>query len=327
MRRLALLGCGVLGGMLGVICLSGRATPLDQALDVLTGGGDWLDRYTILSLRLPRATLAAVAGAGLALSGLLLQGVTRNPLAAPGLLGVSSGAGLAVTLLVASYGADAPPAAWLLPVAAFAGSVVAISATLFWSDALRGGAPARLLVVGIAVGAAAGALSQVIALGMNPGLLRSVATWQAGTLGGRGLGSAAVAAPVVLCTAGLSLALAGRLDVLALGDDAAVGLGVRPARVRVQAVIIAALAAAACVAVAGGIGFVGLFAPHIACALVGRRHLLRVPAALAVGAITTCLADILAHTLVRPTVLPTGAIAAVVGVPWLLVLLARMHRL
>lgn len=326
-RLIALLICPVIGVVLAV-CLTGHMSTPAEVIDALLGGGGPMQRHAILELRLPRALLGALVGGGLAISGLLLQGVTRNPLAAPGLLGISGGAGLAVLMLMATYTHTKAAPLWLLPIVAFAGGLASAAAILGLSGGGRGtGAhPARLLLVGLGLGAATGAISQVLALGLRPDLFRAVVAWQAGTLVGRGWESVAVLAPGVAVGGGLALALADRLDVMALGDPLATGLGVDCARTRIAATVLAALLAGLAVAMAGALGFVGLFAPHIARGLVGASHRLGVPAAAAVGATVTCLADVAAWRLIPHTVLPTGAVVAVIGVPWLLVALARLYR-
>lgn len=336
MKRVALLVLVAAVGVIAAVCLTGHMARPADVFEVLGGGGAPMQRYMILELRLPRALLGALVGAALAISGLLLQGVTRNPLAAPGLLGITGGAGLAVLLLMITYPSHKAAPLWLLPVVAFAGGLLSAVAILTLAGAGSGGRrggraglganPARLLLIGIGIGAATGAIGQVLALGVRQDLFRAVVAWQAGSLSGRGWESIAVLAPGLALGAGLALMLADRLDVLALGDEAATGLGVDCAATRNRSVVVAALLAGLAVAMAGALGFVGLFAPHIARGLVGGSHRLRVPASAAIGAATTCLADVVAHRLIPHVVLPTGSVVAVIGVPWLLFALARMYR-
>ncbi len=330
MRRVVLLALAALAGIVAAVCLTGHMSSPAEVVDVLVGGGRPMQRYAILELRLPRALIGALVGGALAISGLLLQGVTRNPLAAPGLLGITGGAGLAVLLLMITYPTSKAAPLWLLPLVAFGGGLVSAVAILtLAARGARGGLgahPARLLLIGLGIGAATGAISQVLALGVRQELFRAVVAWQAGSLSGRGWESVAVLGPGLLFGGGLALLLADRLDVLALGDEAATGLGVDCAVTRNRAVVLAALLAGLAVSMAGALGFVGLFAPHIARGLVGASHRLRVPAAAAIGAATTCLADVAAHRLIPHVVLPTGSVVAVIGVPWLLFALARMYR-
>ena len=328
LTRLGLLALAAGLALVAAICLTGRATSPLGVAEVLLGGGTDIERYVIVELRLPRALLAALVGAVLAQSGLLLQGVTRNPLADPGLLGITGGAGLAVLVLMATYPTTKAAPLWLLPAVAFAGGLVAAALILALAGTARGGIgaqPVRLLLVGIGVGAASGAIAQVFALGVRNELFRAVVAWQAGTLTGRGWESVAVLAPTAGVGLALALVLAPRLDVLALGDALATGLGVGCARVRLAATALAALLAGAAVAMAGGLGFIGLFAPHIARTVVGARHAALVPASAAIGAAITCAADVVAHRLIPHTVLPTGAVLAVIGVPWLIVSLKKLY--
>ncbi|MEZ4430861.1 MAG: iron ABC transporter permease [bacterium] len=324
--RLVALALAAALALLLALSLTGRPTSPLAVAEVLAGGGDPVARYVVFELRLPRALLAALVGAGLAMSGLLLQGVTRNPLADPGLLGISGGAGLAVLVLMATYPDTRAAPLWLLPLVAFAGGLCAAALILTLAGGAGRSQPARLLLVGIGVAAATGAIAQVFALGVRNELFRAVVAWQAGTLSGGGWPGVAVLAPGAALGGLLALALAHRLDVLALGDEAATALGVHCVRTRMAATALAALLAGACVAIAGGLGFIGLFAPHIARTVVGQRHLLLVPAAAAIGAAVTCGADIVAHRLIPHTVLPTGAVVAVIGVPWLVFSLKRMYR-
>lgn len=321
--RLVALGALAVITALSVLCLSGEVYSPAEVWASLSGEGAWLQTYSVLTLRAPRAALTLTVGAALALSGLLLQGVTRNPLADPGLLGVTAGAGLAVTALVATYPSQQAAPQWLLPVAAFAGALAAATVVLSLSGALGRGHPARLLLIGVACGAAAGAISQVMALSIRNDLFRALMAWQAGSLSGATWRDVITVLPVAALGGGAALALAHRMDVLVLGDELAVGLGVIPPRVRAWATLLAALLAAACVAVAGGLGFVGLFAPHIARGVVGQRHLALIPACAAIGATATCAADVVAHRAFPGMALPTGTVVAVVGVPWLIFNLAR----
>lgn len=293
----------------------------------LIGGGGTPEELDALHLvRLPRLLVAIGCGAALAVAGSLLQAITRNPLADSGILGINAGAGLAMILLLASYPdrKAAPPA--LLPLAAGAGALA--TAMLVQALSWRRGAssPIRLLLVGVAIGASASALMLMVSLSLNPSLLRFVIAWQAGTLSGRDLGAAAIVLPVAIAGLGLAWLMARRLDVLALGDEAAIGLGVPVSAVQGQAVLLAAGLAATAVAFAGNLGFVGLVAPHLARLLAGPRLRLALPAAALAGAVLTVLADALARTVVAPVELPTGVVVALVGVPALLVLLIRWSR-
>ena len=297
-----------------------------QVLALLTGGGNAQELDALWQVRLPRVLVGIGAGAALAVAGMLLQTVLRNPLADSGLLGINAGGGLAMVALLATYPARSAAPPWLLPVAAAGGALA--TATLVLALAWRAGgvAPLRLLLVGLAVAASAGAAMLALSLAVDPALLRFVVAWQAGTLSGRDLDAALLVLPAAGGGGLLTWLLAPRFDLLALDDETAISLGLRPDRLRMLAVVIAALLAAAVVSVAGALGFIGLLAPGIARALVGHGLRRQIPAALLAGATIVVAADAAARTIVAPIELPTGILVAVVGGPVLLITLIRRSR-
>lgn len=293
---------------------------------LLCGGGNDLARDALWQVRLPRVLVAGCCGVALAIAGAILQTLTRNPLADSGVLGINAGAGVAMVALLATFPSYRIAPAWLLPVAATCGGVfsaVLVQALSWQAGRLPG---IRLLLIGIAVGATAGAIMLVIAVQVDASLLRFVVAWQAGTMSGRTMGDVALIAPVAVIGFVASLAMHRHLDVLQLGDDVAVGVGARVGHLQGLLVMLAAVLAATTVTVAGNLGFVGLIAPHIARLLVGSaaRHV--IPVTAIVGAIIVITADTAARILVQPVQLPTGVLVAVLGAPVLLITLARWSR-
>lgn len=275
--------------------------------------------------RLPRVVLAAVVGAALALAGAVAQTVTRNPLADPYLLGVSGGAGLAV-VVVTVFGLGGGVLGMVTtPVAAFAGGLAALVAVLAIGG--RGGAVTGLVLAGVAVGQICWAATSVVLFLHTRGeTAKQVLHWLAG-----GLGDARwslVWVPLGALVAALVAALAsGRaLTALLSGDDAAAALGVDARLVRRWALVGVSLVAGAAVAVAGGIGFVGLLVPHAAAHLVGGDPRRLLPTAALLGALFLVLADLAARVLPGPGELPVGVVTALVGGPAFAVLLARSRR-
>lgn len=297
-----------------------------RVLALFTGQGTAQEIDALWQVRLPRVLCAIGCGVALAVAGTLLQALTRNPLADSGILGINAGAGLGMILLVASYPSRNAAPMWLLPLAAAAGGL--ITAALVQALAWRGGLlpPIRLLLVGVAVGATASAAMLVVALGIDGSLLRFVVAWQAGTLSGRDLGNAALILPLAGAGVIAALGFARRLDVLALGDETATGLGMPVGATQAMIVAIAAILAAGAVAVAGNLGFVGLIAPHLGRVLVGPQTHRLVPTAALIGAGLVVLADVAARTVAAPIELPTGIVVALIGAPFLLVILARWSR-
>ncbi len=296
--------------------------PLGDVLAALLGGGDETQRAIVQNLRLPRVALGLTVGAGLAVSGTALQTTLRNPLAEPYLLGVSGGAAagavLAVTLGIAS--------AAVLPLAAFAGAVLAVLVVLLVARAVAGHADPRvLLMAGVVVGAFCTALIMVALATAPENTVRGALWWMMGSLGDaqwRGLRWVAL---YVLLGIALLVVWARDVDVLALGEDAAASLGLPVERVTRRIYFASSLLAAATVAGAGLIGFVGLIVPAIARALGARNTRQAILASALAGAALVVLADLLARTVLRPAELPLGAVTALIGVPFFLWRLRRMR--
>ncbi len=272
----------------------------------------------VWELRLPRVLTAGAVGAGLALAGVVMQSITRNPLADPYLLGLSSGASLgAVAVLLLG-------SALLLPVAAFLGAMVALAATLLLAGAFGRITPGRTILAGIAVSALAGAITSLIIFWTVTGdSYREILGWLLGSLAGARWPAVGIAATAIL-VAGVPIMLSGRvLDAFAFGDTSATTLGVNVPATRWIMLTAAALLTGAMVSVSGAIGFVGLILPHAVRLLVGPRHRLLLPLSALVGASFLIWADTAARSLFDPRELPVGIVTAIIGAPVFAVLLAR----
>ena len=279
-----------------------------------------LENYELVltDLRLSRVLLALLAGAGLGLAGALIQGVVRNPLASPDLIGVTAGAGLAATAVILLW----PQVAfgWLVP-AAIVGAVLAML-LMFWLVRDPNLNPARLVLVGVALSIWLGALTDWL-LVSHPQQVNAALVWLTGSLWGRGWQHVWVLLPWLMVLLPVTLMLALRLDLLALGDEAAEGLGAGVKRTRLSALLLSVALAAVSVAVCGAISFVGLIAPHLARLLVGGAHRRMLPVAAMVGALLVLVADIGARTLAPPIELPAGVLTSLIGAPYFLFLLTR----
>jgi iron complex transport system permease protein len=276
------------------------------------------NQYIINDLRLSRVLVAVLAGAGLGVSGSLIQGVVRNSLASPDLLGVTAGAGLAATTATLYF----PQLAfvWFIPVAII-GALVTL-ALLLWLVRDHDLNPARLVLVGIALSIWLGALTDWL-LVSHPQQANAALVWLIGSLWGRGWQHFWVLLPCLLILLPVTLTLALRLDLLALGDETAESLGASVQRTRLSALLLSVALAAVSVAVCGAISFVGLIAPHMARLLVGGNHRRMLPAAAMVGALLVLIADIAARTLAAPLELPAGVVTSLIGAPYFLFLLTR----
>ncbi|MBL8579591.1 MAG: iron ABC transporter permease [Mesorhizobium sp.] len=286
------------------------------------------DSIIIYDIRLPRLILGVIVGAALAVSGTVLQGLFRNPLADPGLVGVSAGAGLgAIVVIVLGATLLGPVSGFLgiytLPLAAFCGGLA--STLLLYGVATRRGQTsiATMLLAGIALGAMAGALSGILVYMADDRQLRDLTFWGLGSLAGATWTKIAAAGPIIVIALLATPFLARGLNALALGEAAASHLGIPIQRLKYVAIISVAAAVGASVAVSGGIGFVGIVVPHLLRLLIGPDNRYLLPASALLGACMLLLADAVSRTIVAPAELPIGIVTAIVGAPFFLWILLR----
>jgi iron complex transport system permease protein len=297
---------------------------LGSRLGLVSGAGlDERHVAVLLSIRLPRVLLAALVGGGLSVAGAALQGLFRNPLADPALLGVSGGAVLSTAFaLVLGLGGLATafgPAA--LALAAFAGGLLATLLVWRLASGEQGTSVASLLLAGLAVNALAGAGTGLLLFLADDSALRDIMFWTMGSFGGATWASLMAAGPLLLGACLLMLALGRPLNALLLGEAEAQHLGVDTHTLKRRVVILAALATGASVSVAGVIGFVGLLVPHLIRLALGPDHRLLLPCAALLGATLLVAADALARVVVAPAELPIGIVTTLLGAPcfaWLL---------
>jgi iron complex transport system permease protein len=284
----------------------------------LFGGGDSLARALVLELRLPRALCAFATGATLALAGVLMQVLLRNPLADPYILGVSGGAAVAaLAAMLAGLGG------FWIDAGAATGALAATLLVFALAHGAGGWTPTRLLLTGVVVAAGCGAIvSLMLALG-SESRLRGMVFWLMGDLS-TSISPARVVA-VLIPVLVLALLFARSLNLLARGEIEARALGLPLGRVRLSLFVAGSVLTAAAVTTAGSIGFVGLVTPHLVRMLFGSDHRVVVPAATILGGVLLVLADLLARTLIAPRQLPVGALTAVIGVPLFLVLMRRQR--
>lgn len=279
-----------------------------------------------LNIRLPRVLLAVLIGMALAVSGAVMQGLFRNPLADPGLLGISSGAGLAVAIAI-SLPLALPPllALWLPSLAAFLGSL-AVMAVIFSLSRLALGNLARLLLVGIAINALCSSVVGVLSWLSNDQQLRQLSLWGMGSLSQAQWPMLAVCAAFILPSLLLTLLRARHLNLLQLGEEDAHYMGIDVRRTQRQLLVLSALLVGAAVSVSGIIGFVGLVVPHMMRFCLGSDHRWMLPGSALAGAILLLLADTLARTIVAPAEMPVGLLTSLLGGPWFLWLILRQQR-
>ncbi len=336
-RLLPLLGgLAVISAVLAIL-FGGVPVAFGDALAVAGGwlgfgaGADDPAAQAVLEvIRGPRVLLACCVGATLGVGGAVMQALFRNPLADPGLIGVSAGAAMAAALAIVmadAVGAVLPlPRGWQLPIAAFIGGLG--TTVLVYALARRDGrtSVAGMLLAGIAVNAIAGAVTGLLTYVSDDQQLRQLTMWSMGSLGGAAPGTLTPALMLMLLSTLGALLLWRPLNLMLLGEAEAFHLGVAVDRLKMTAVVLVAVGVGAAVAAAGPIAFVGLVAPHLVRLLGGADHRLVLPGAALLGTAMVCLADLAARTLVLPAEMPVGLILAAGGGPFFLALLLTARR-
>ena len=329
---LALLALLLLAAMLFSLSFGASdASAFAVARELVFPSADGLsprDRLIIYDIRLPRAVLGAIIGGALAVSGAVMQGLFRNPLADPGLIGVSAGAALgAVGIIVLGGTVLAPFTAvfgiYALPLAAFIGALA--STWLLYQVATRRGqtSVATMLLAGIALAALAGAVMGILIFMADDRQLRDLTFWNLGSLAGATWTKVAAAGPIVAVAMAVMPFLARGLNGLALGEPVAHHIGVPVQRLKNVAIVAVAAATGACVAVSGTIVFVGIVVPHLLRLAIGPDNRYLLPASALLGASLLLLADAVSRTVVAPAELPIGIVTALVGAPFFLWILLR----
>lgn len=313
---LALVAAAAAATVIGTLPVGPAGT-----LRALLGQGDSTTVYVVRELRLPRVILAALLGAGLGMSGAALQGVLRNPLAEPYLLGVSGGAAVgAVLALMAGLSLA------LVPLAAFSGAIAAVALALAVAHATHGRGDQRALIMaGVVVGAFANAVIMVVMANADESRMRGALWWMMGSAADATWRQNGLLAAYGAAGAAVLLAMGRTIDALALGEDSAAGLGVEAERAARVVYVTGSLVAASTVAAAGLVGFVGLVVPHVTRRLGARGHRSLLAGSALTGALLVILADLVARTACPPAELPLGAVTAILGVPFFLVLLRRLQ--
>ena len=273
--------------------------------------------FTLMEYRLPRALLAIIIGSALAISGVLVQSVVRNPLASPDILGINNAAGLvAVTVLIFLPNL----AFYWLPIFAFIGGV--LSFILLWMICGFNFRPIKMAIIGVALSALWAAISHYLML-TNPVEINTAMLWLTGSLWGRSWAYVNVVLPWLLVLLPLPFIFCRDLDTLGLGENKAATLGVSVNKTQILVLVLAVALSTTAVAICGPIAFLGLVAPHLARKLVGGRHRTLLPAAMLIGTLLLQISDILARVIDPPTELPAGILTAIIGAPYFFYLLMR----
>ena len=295
----------------------------EEMWEILKGGGTKSVRYTLLNLRLPRIFTSLLVGVGLAVSGCVIQGVSRNDMAEPGILGINAGAGLFVAAFLVLVPQSSVSLTVLLPVLAFAGSMAVAVLDYRLARTGQGISPRRLLLMGVAVSTAVSSVTTILMLRLPDSDYAFVQNWLSGSIWGANWQNVRLLF-VSLLLLGLFVFYKSRtLNVLSLSYQTAVGLGAAVSRQTVVLLGAAIAMSGLCCAVGGGLSFVGLVCPHMARRLVGPNYRILVPATVLTGSVLMTYADLISRTLLSPREIPVGIVAAVIGAPYFLYLLIK----
>ncbi|MEK5166071.1 iron ABC transporter permease [Paenibacillus sp. FSL R5-0527] len=296
----------------------------DRLIPVLLGHGTFKEEFVLFSVRLPRILVTLLSGMALALSGSILQSVTRNDLADPGIVGINSGAGVAISVFFLYFPIETGSFVYILPFVAFVGALItAILVYIFLYSRTRGLDPVRLVLVGAGFSMALSGIMIVIISSAERAKVDFIAKWIAGNIWGTDWPFIGALLPWLILLVPFTLFKSRQLNLLSLSETSAIGVGVHLERERLILILAAVAASASAVSVTGGIAFIGLMAPHIAKALVGPRNQLFIPVAVLLGGWLLLIADTIGRNLVDPDGIPAGVMASLLGVPYFAFLLLK----
>ncbi|ANB55808.1 fecCD transport family protein [Anoxybacillus sp. B7M1] len=296
----------------------------DRLIPTLFGQGTFKEEFILFSIRLPRIIITLLAGMALALSGAILQGVTRNDLADPGILGINSGAGVAVAIFFLFFPVSADSFVYLIPLLAFIGAL--FTAVLIYGLSYKkeaGLQPVKLVLIGVGCSMALSGVMIVLISSAERAKVDFIAKWLAGNIWGDDWPFILALLPWLITLIPFTLYKANRLNLLGLSEPVAVGVGMSVEKERISLLLAAVALAASTVSVTGGISFIGLMAPHMAKALVGPRNQLFIPIALLLGGWFLLIADLIGRNIFDPNSIPAGIMVSLIGAPYFIYLLLK----
>ncbi len=325
-QRLLLLTFSLLTIITGIfaIILGPASVEVSRILPALFGDGTFKEEFVLFSIRMPRIFITFLAGAALALSGSILQGITRNDLADPGIIGINTGAGTAIAIFFLFAPAEAGAFVYILPIIGFLGAILtAVFIYLAAYDRNTGLQPIRLVLMGVGFSLALSGVMIVLTSSASPDKVEFITKWLAGNIWGSDWTFVLALAPWLLVLAPFTLYKANRLNVLGLSEPVAIGIGVSVEKERAVLLLAAVALAASAVSVTGGIAFVGLMAPHIAKSLIGPRSQLYLPVAILIGGWLLLFADTIGRNAISAGMIPAGLVVSLIGAPYFIYLLLR----
>ncbi|MFU0791374.1 MAG: iron ABC transporter permease [Virgibacillus proomii] len=297
---------------------------IDRFIPTILGDGTFKEDFVFFSIRLPRLIIVVLAGMALALSGAILQGLTRNDLADPGIIGINSGAGVAIAVFFLFMPIEIGNFVYMIPIVAFIGAMTTVILIYLFSYQRKTGVkPVHLVLVGVGFSMAFSGLMVVLMSGAKREKVDFIANWLAGNIWGTDWPFILALLPWILILFPYTYMKSHQLNIFGMSEPVGIGLGMQVQKERVILLIVAAALAAATVSVTGGIAFIGLMAPHIARGLVGPRHQLFLPIAVLIGGWLLLIADTIGKNILPPDGIPTGIVVAIIGAPYFIYLLIR----
>lgn len=298
--------------------------PYSRLLPTFLGDGTFKEEFIIFSIRLPRMIITFLAGMALALSGAILQGITRNDMAEPGILGFNAGAGVAITIYFLFMPIEAGSFVYVIPIVGFCGALLTAGIIYVFSYKKNTGLqPVRLVLVGIGFSMALSGIMIVLISSAERAKVDFIAKWLAGNIWGTDWPFIWAFLPWLIILIPFTLYKANLLNILGLNEPVAIGVGVSLEKERIILLLTAVALAASAVSITGGIAFIGLMAPHIAKSLIGPRNQLFLPIAILIGGLLLLVADTVGRNLVEPEGIPAGIIVALIGGPYFVYLILK----
>ncbi|WP_096186028.1 FecCD family ABC transporter permease [Evansella halocellulosilytica] len=320
---LILLTASILISAIISLGIGSSSLSLSRIIPAFLGYGSFQEEFVLFSVRLPRVIVILLAGMALALSGAILQGITKNDLADPGIIGINAGAGVGVAIFYLFFPTQ-DGFVYLLPIVAFASAfITACAIYLFSYSKTTGVEPVRLILTGVGFSMALSGVMILLFSSIEPFQVDFIARWLAGNVWGTDWPFIFAILPWLVILVPFTLYKANLLNILSIGKEVAIGVGVSLERERIALLLVAVALAASAVSVTGGIAFIGLMAPHIAKALVGPRNQLFIPVAMLMGGWLLIVADIVGRNIVEPDGVPTGIMVALIGAPYFMYLLLK----
>ncbi|MEK4762492.1 iron ABC transporter permease [Viridibacillus sp. FSL E2-0187] len=304
--------------------MGASSVSFDRIIPTILGNGTFKEEFVLFSIRLPRILITVLAGMALALSGSILQSITRNDLADPGIIGINAGAGVGVAIFFLFFPVDVGSFIYVLPAVAFLGALLtAILIYAFSYSKKEGLQPVRLVLVGIGFSMALSGVMIVLISSAERTKVDFIAKWLAGNIWGNDWAFVWAISPWLVILIPFTLFKANKLNLLNLSEPVAIGVGVSLEKERIVLLLTAVALAASAVSVTGGIAFIGLLSPHIAKALVGPRNQLFIPVAILTGGWLLLLADTIGRNIINFSSIPAGIIVSLIGAPYFIYLLFK----